>query len=53
MLLQVHDELLFEVPEGEVDAVADRARHEMESVAQLRVPLTVDVGRGRTWAEAH
>jgi DNA polymerase-1 len=53
MLLQVHDELLFEAPEAEVEAVKALARSCMESVATLRVPLKVEVGAGPTWADAH
>lgn len=53
MLLQVHDELLFECPEGEADALEKLAREVMAGVAQLKVPLVVDVGRGRSWADAH
>jgi DNA polymerase-1 len=53
MLLQVHDELVFEVPEGEEAATASLVREVMEGVASLRVPLKVDVGFGRNWAEAH
>ncbi len=53
MIIQVHDELLFEVPEGEVTQAAAIIRAEMEGVAGLRVPLTVDVGWGSNWAEAH
>lgn len=53
MLLQVHDELLFECPEGEVDAMSKLAVEVMSSVAQLKVPLVVDVGHARSWAEAH
>jgi DNA polymerase-1 len=53
MLLQVHDELVFEVPEAERDATADVVRRVMEGVATLRVPLRADVGFGATWAEAH
>lgn len=53
MLLQVHDELLFEVPDEEVAAVEELARHCMSSVMKLRVPLKVEVGHGRTWADAH
>ncbi|MEW5738740.1 MAG: DNA polymerase I [Myxococcota bacterium] len=53
MLLQVHDELLFESPEGEAAALAAQARRVMAQVAELRVPLVVDVGTGRSWAEAH
>jgi DNA polymerase-1 len=53
MLLQVHDELLFEAPEDEAQATADLAREVMSSVAQLKVPLEVDVGIGHSWADAH
>ena len=57
MLLQVHDELLFEVPDGEVDATIDAAREIMEGAAapaaNLAVPLVADAGVGETWNEAH
>jgi DNA polymerase-1 len=53
MLLQVHDELVFEVPEAEVDATSALVRQVMESVATLRVPLAVEIGTGHSWAEAH
>ena len=53
MLLQVHDELVFEVPEAEVEATSALVRQIMESVATLRVPLSVDIGQGHSWAEAH
>ncbi len=53
MLLQVHDELVFEVPEAEVEATSALVRSIMESVATLRVPLSVEVGQGHSWAEAH
>ncbi len=57
MLLQVHDELLFEVEETAVDEVIARVKEVMESAADpavhLSVPLTVEAGRGRNWAEAH
>jgi DNA polymerase-1 len=53
MLLQVHDELVFEVPEAEVEATSAIVRQIMESVATLRVPLSVDIGQGQSWAEAH
>ncbi len=53
MLLQVHDELLFEAPEDEAERLADVARQVMESAAVLSVPLVVETGAGRTWAEAH
>jgi DNA polymerase-1 len=51
MLLQVHDELLFEAPPEEVEAVAALARLIMESALPLRVPVVVDVKVGRDWAE--
>jgi DNA polymerase-1 len=53
MVLTVHDELVFEVPEGEVDLASERIRKAMESVHELEVPLVVDVGRGKNWSEAH
>jgi DNA polymerase-1 len=49
----VHDELVFEVPEAEVEATSALVRQIMESVATLRVPLSVEIGQGRSWAEAH
>jgi DNA polymerase-1 len=53
MLLQVHDELLFEVPEAELDEVTTLVREVMASAASLAVPLLVDVGHGHSWADAH
>jgi DNA polymerase I len=53
MLLQVHDELVLEVPEAEVEATAATLKGVMEGVATLRVPLLVEVGHGTSWAEAH
>ena len=53
MLLQVHDELLFEAPEEELERAVALAREAMTGVAQLRVPLEVEVGVGASWAEAH
>jgi DNA polymerase-1 len=53
MLLQVHDELVFEVPAAEVDAARAIVAETMQSVATLSVPLVVDTGVGRTWGEAH
>jgi DNA polymerase-1 len=52
MILTVHDELLFEAPEGEAGRVADLVRDVMERAYSLDVPLTVDVGIGRNWTEA-
>ncbi|MEE9470728.1 MAG: DNA polymerase, partial [Gemmatimonadota bacterium] len=49
MLLQVHDELLFEVREGLTDEVAKVVREEMEGAADLDVPLEVDLGVGDSW----
>ncbi|MBS9715633.1 DNA polymerase I [Pseudohalocynthiibacter aestuariivivens] len=57
MLLQVHDELIFEVDDSAVEEAITRARDVMEGAAmpavKLDVPLTVDAGRGANWAEAH
>ena len=53
MLLQVHDELLFEVPIKEKDKVQSLVREEMENAVKLDVPLKVDIGVGRNWSEAH
>jgi DNA polymerase-1 len=53
LLLQVHDELVVEAPEREAEAVATLLREEMAGAAALEVPLEVEVGSGRTWAEAH
>jgi DNA polymerase-1 len=51
MLLQVHDELVFEVPEGEVEEVRELVRERMENVQALSVPLRVDVGVGPNWRD--
>jgi DNA polymerase-1 len=53
MLLQVHDELIFEAPEDEVDATIEAVKETMEGAARLSVPLTVEAGVGDSWAEAH
>ena len=53
LLLTVHDELVFEVEQGQVEAFSGWVRQQMESVHPLAVPLVVDVGAGRTWGEAH
>ena len=52
LLLTVHDELVLEVPDGEVEAVGALAKAEMEGVIELRAPLVVDLGVGRTWYDA-
>ena len=51
MLLQVHDELVFEVPGPERDELMTLVKHEMEHAAQLSVPLLVDLGEGSNWLE--
>ena len=53
MLLQVHDELIFEVPEAELDNTSDMVRKTMEAAAHLSVPLVCETGHGASWAEAH
>ncbi len=52
-ILQVHDELVFEAPRADAEALGARIREWMEGVLALRVPLVVDVGSGRNWREAH
>ena len=52
MVLQVHDELVFDVHQAEADAVTDIARTEMEVALKLDVPLKVDIGMGANWLEA-
>jgi DNA polymerase-1 len=52
MLLQVHDELVFESPEEEVAEVSRIVKREMEGVASLSVPLLVEVGSGPNWRDA-
>jgi DNA polymerase-1 len=49
MVLQVHDELILEVPEREIDAVRVAVTEEMERVVELAVPLKVDLGVGKNW----
>ncbi len=53
MIIQVHDELVFEVPESMVDEFSKVCKEVMENVMNLSVPLSVDVGVGRNWKEAH
>ena len=53
MVMQVHDELVFEVPEHEAEAVGGRIRQLMMGAATLAVPLEVDIGVGNNWDEAH
>ena len=53
LIMQVHDELVLEAPEQELERVKERLPRLMAGVAQLKVPLVVDVGVGRNWEEAH
>ncbi len=53
LLLTVHDELVFEVPESNLDEFNPWVKHEMESAYELRVPLVVDVHAGPSWGDAH
>ncbi len=53
MIMQVHDELVFEVAGEALETAHERIRREMESAAQLKVPLVVDLGVGENWEEAH
>ncbi|NJC88904.1 MAG: DNA polymerase I [Desulfuromonas sp.] len=53
MVLQVHDELVFEVPEAEVDVMREVVRDGMEGAVELSVPLAVEIGVGKNWREAH
>jgi len=52
MIMQIHDELLFEAPEGEVEKAMEIVKREMEAAAELSVPLTVEIGFGKTWMTA-
>ncbi len=53
MIIQVHDELIFEVPAGESESLADEIEKTMIAAAELRVPLEVGIGIGESWDEAH
>jgi len=53
LIMQIHDELVFEVHETEIPAMEGIVRHEMEHVLELAVPLKVSLGTGRNWAQAH
>jgi DNA polymerase-1 len=53
LILQVHDELVLEVPEDEIEKINDLVKETMESALVLSVPLVVDTGYGRHWLEAH
>jgi DNA polymerase I len=53
MILQVHDELIFDILDKEVNEIRDIVRYEMENALKLTVPLVVDIGTGNNWLEAH
>jgi DNA polymerase-1 len=53
MILQVHDELVFEVPDREIEPMKKLVKEEMEGVLMLSVPIKVDIGVGKNWDEAH
>ncbi len=53
MILQVHDELIFDAPEKEVDKLKELVRKKMENAIKISVPLTVDIGEGDNWLKAH
>jgi DNA polymerase-1 len=53
MLLQVHDELVFEVDADIADELAPKLAEVMQSVLEISVPLLVEVGKGKNWDEAH
>ena len=53
LLLQVHDELVLEVPDDEIGVMTDLIKKEMENVHRLDVPLKVDTNYGKNWDEAH
>jgi len=53
MVLQVHDELVFDAPEAELDRLQELVRQEMEQAVEINVPLVVDIGIGGNWKEAH
>jgi len=53
LILQVHDELVFDVLKTELETVKEIVKHEMENAVQISVPLTIDLGTGNNWLEAH
>jgi DNA polymerase-1 len=53
LLLQVHDELLFEAPAAEAEALAALVKRVMEGAATLSIPLVVETGTGLSWGDAH
>src|SRR5690554_5341733 len=53
MIMQVHDELVFDVPKAEVEVFKDIIMHRMTTAIELSVPLVVEIGEGNNWLEAH
>ena len=53
MILQVHDELCFDVPQNELKTITEIIKNKMENATKLDVPLKVDIGIGKNWIEAH
>jgi DNA polymerase-1 len=53
LIMQVHDELVLEVPDGEVESIRSNVTELMQSVTKLDVPLVVEVGVGENWDKAH
>ncbi|NIA20217.1 MAG: DNA polymerase I, partial [Xanthomonadaceae bacterium] len=53
MIMQVHDELVFEVLPDEVESMREMVRQEMTEIVSLQVPLLVEIGVGKNWQEAH
>nr|WP_016988566.1 DNA polymerase [Flavobacterium sp. ACAM 123] len=53
ILLQAHDELIFDVHNSELEKIQPMIKHEMENAFKLDVPLTVELGMGKDWLEAH
>jgi DNA polymerase-1 len=53
MILQVHDELIFEAPEQEIESLRALVKTEMEGVLEMSVPLKVDISWGNNWSEVH
>ena len=53
MILQVHDELVFDVHQSELDKIKKVVKNSMENAVTLDIPLKVDIGTGKNWLEAH
>jgi DNA polymerase-1 len=53
MIIQIHDELVFEIPEEEAAEAKNLVKKEMEGVIDISVPLKIDINTGKNWSEAH